>query len=134
ELFEFDDMDTYEVFKDTGESIGLGDVIERIEAGYLERTPGNGIHWLYRCEEVRRSKRLARRLKRPEEMKDPDDTYQVLIETKGEGGYVVLAPSGGRVHESGQPYRLLRGGFDSIATITPEERQALWDLAKTFDQ
>lgn len=134
ELFEFDDMDTYEVFKDTGESIGLGDVIERIEAGYLERTPGGGIHWLYRCEELRRNTKLARRLKRPEEMKDAKDKYQVLIETKGEGGYVVLAPSGGKVHETGQPYMLLRGGFDSIATITPEERQALWSLAEAFDQ
>jgi putative DNA primase/helicase len=28
---------------------------------------------------------------------------------------------------------LLAGGVDAIATITPDQRQALWELARTFD-
>jgi hypothetical protein len=58
----------------------------------------------------------------------------VLIQTRGEGGYLVVAPSNGTVHPSGGAYRLVSGGFASIATISPEERRGLWDLARTFDE
>ncbi len=42
ELFEFDDRATYEAFKGAAAAVGLGDLVERIEAGYLEETPGGG--------------------------------------------------------------------------------------------
>lgn len=67
-------------------------------------------------------------------MANPQGKVKVLIETRGEGGYVVVAPSHGRVHPTGKPYTLLRGGFNTIVTITSEERRALWELARTFDQ
>jgi hypothetical protein len=57
-----------------------------------------------------------------------------LIETRGEGGYLVIAPSNGRVHPTGKPYVLRRGGLATIAEITPEEREALWALARSFDE
>ena len=44
---------TYEAFKRAAEAAGLGDLVERVEAGYLEETPGDGIHWLYLTDEVR---------------------------------------------------------------------------------
>ena len=129
ELFEFDDRATYEAFKAAAEAGGLGDLVERIEAGYLEETPGDGIHWFYRTDEVRGNTKLAER-------PDPADPNkrQPLIETRGEGGYVVVAPSGGPVHPSGNPYVLLRGGAGSIVTISGEERDQLWGLARTFDE
>ena len=58
----------------------------------------------------------------------------MLIETRGEGGFIIVAPSGGPVHPSGRPYVLRSGGFDTIATITPEERSDLFALARSFDQ
>jgi hypothetical protein len=134
ELLEFDDYDTYLVFKELAAATGLGELVERIEAGYCEQTPGGGVHWLARCSEVSGNTKLARRPKRPEEMRHASDAVKTLIETKGEGGYVILAPSHGRVHPSGGTYQLLRGGVTTIATITPEERGDLWALARTFDQ
>lgn len=134
ELFDFDDRSAYERFRNLAIGRSLGDLVERIEAGYLEETPNNGVHWLYRCSEIAGNTKLARRPKTPDEMKGPGDKVKVLIETRGEGGYVVTAPSNGRVHPSGKAYRLLRGGVDQIATITPDERLALWSLARTLDR
>ena len=57
----------------------------------------------------------------------------MLIETRGEGGYTIVAPSNGLVHPSGKPYVLRSGGVDTIATITSQERAALFTLARTFD-
>ncbi|MGE3908897.1 MAG: bifunctional DNA primase/polymerase, partial [Chloroflexota bacterium] len=38
EMFEFDDAAVYREFKQRAEQVGLSDLIERIEAGYLEQT------------------------------------------------------------------------------------------------
>jgi putative DNA primase/helicase len=149
EVLDFDAAgEAYQPFKDAAVAFGLGDLVERIEAGYLERSASAGVHWAYRCAEIAGNTKLANRYKTPAEFNDDDrkavaaaadkgkehKPVQGLIETRGEGGYIVTAPSHGRVHPSGKPYVLIRGGFDSIATITPEEREALLCLAKTFDQ
>jgi putative DNA primase/helicase len=134
ELFEFDDTDVYCQFKELAQATGLGDLVERLEAGYLEQTPG-GIHWFFRCPEISGNTALARRPSKPEELAvNPTKKVQVLMETRGQGGYAIVAPSNGRVHPSGKPYLLLRGSFSTILTITPEEHRSLWQLARTFDQ
>lgn len=125
ELFEFDEYGTYEEFRRAARSVGLGDLVERIEGGYCEQTPGGGIHWLYQTDTRPESKKLAGC--------PTDEGYKTLIETKGEGGYVIIAPSGGRTHETGNSYRLLRGGVESIASISNEERSQLWELASAFN-
>lgn len=129
EAFEFDDLETYQVFKETAKAGGLGELIEQIEAGYLEETPGGGIHWLYYCDEVTASTKLATQ-------PDPGDPkkFDTLIETKGEGGFIVIAPSHGPVHETGNAYKLLAGGLEHITEITPDERQELQLLARAFDR
>jgi putative DNA primase/helicase len=104
----------------------MGDLVKRIEAGYLEQSPFPGIHWLYRCAEISCKGKLARR-------PDGVSSVKVLIETHGVDGYVIIAPSFGRVHPSGRPYVLLRGGVGTIATVTPEERSTFFELARTFD-
>ena len=134
ELFEFDCRRTFEAFKGTAVELGMGELVERIEAGYSSETPGGGVHYLYRCATVAGNTKLARRPTRPEEMDDPDDVIRVLIETRGEGGYTVEAPSHGAVHPTGRAYRPLRGAVDTIVTITPNERRHLWALAETFDE
>jgi hypothetical protein len=70
------------------------------------------------------------------ERPDPADPHKrkPLIETRGIGGFVVTAPSNGKVHPSGKPYVLLRGGLETITTITPEERETIWSLARSFDE
>ena len=134
ETLDFDDRDTYLGFKELAKASGLGELVERIEAGCSDESPAAGIHWPYRCSEIGGNTKLARRPKVPEEMTHPEDKVKVLIETRGEGGFIITAPSYGDVHPSGRPYRLLRGGFETIAAITPEERTSLFELARTFDR
>ncbi len=132
EVMDFDDKAIYQAYKETTEKAGLSDLVEKIEAGYLEDTP-KGIHWLYRCDRIAGSTKLAKRPKLPEEKKDENDKIKTLIETKGEGGYIIGAPTFGSVNPEGN-YNLLRGSVKTIAKITPEERALLHDLARTFDQ
>jgi hypothetical protein len=109
--------------------LGLDALVERVVHGYVERTPGGGLHLLYRCTEpVEGNTKLAR------EIDAETGEVRVLFETRGEGGYVVTAPSSGSVHPSGKPWELAGGGFDTIATLTPAERRALLDLARSFDR
>lgn len=131
ELFEFDDRPTYERFVDVAGAAGLGDLVTRIRNGYEETTPNDGIHWFYRCEIVAGNTKLA---SRPAPTPGNRHGVKTLIETRGNGGYAVTAPSSGMVHPSGRSYVQVSGGFATIATITPDERMALWQLARSFDE
>jgi putative DNA primase/helicase len=77
--------------------------------------------------------RLAKRLAVIDNLQ-PEQRPQVLIETRGEGGYVVTAPSAGRTHSTGKPWIQLAGGPTTIPTITVEERDAIYVLASMLDQ
>ena len=134
EALDFDCPETYRAFVDLARETHLRALVERVESGYLEETPAGGRHWLFRSDVVHGNTKLARRLKLPHEMARPEDKVKVLIETRGEGGYLIVAPSNGPVHPSGNPYNLVRGGFDTIPVIAQEERESLIELARTFDQ
>jgi Bifunctional DNA primase/polymerase, N-terminal len=128
-------------FNNLADQTGLRDLVDRIKHGYGERTPSGGHHLLYRCPDgVEGSDKLAKRPRTEEEAADDEragikgPNPRVLIETRGQGGYAVVAPSGGRVHPSGLDYRLVYGGFDSIVTITAAERAALHELARSLDR
>lgn len=135
EVLDFDEPGLYQEFKLRCEQAGLGEVLERVEAGYCEHSPkaDDCRHLLYRCEAIPGNLKLACRPKRFEEKEHERDNVQVLVETRGEGGYIVTAPSSGRVHPTGRPYVLLRGGFETIDPITAEERAELHRIARTFD-
>ena len=122
ECIDFDRKEAYKEFVELAQLAGLSELVKRIEDGYLESTP-KGMHWLWRCSEISHNVKLANN--------DQDET---LIETRGEGGYVIVAPTSGTVHPSGEPYTLLQGSIETIPVITPEERQLLLDLAKTLDK
>jgi P4 family phage/plasmid primase-like protien len=143
---------------------GLADLWTRLVAGHAEITPSGGMHWLYRVDgAARRNLKLARRPSTPDELAAwqaseiakahtnlaGDDLArrleridamtcerlpQVLIETRGEGGFTVLAPSGGRTHPSGKPWLLIAGGIEQVPTLTEAERDALHAVAGMLDQ
>jgi len=123
EVLDFDDGETYQAFVDTAESIGLDALLNRIRAGYEESTPNGGIHLFYYCDTIGGNQKLANRSSR-----------DVLIETRGIGGYVIAAPSNGKVHPTGGAWSLVSGDVSTIATITPDERDQLLALARSFDQ
>lgn len=126
EVFEFDDRATYDAYCELAHQAELGDLIRLLESGYVEDTPSGGVHWLYRCETVGGNTKLAGR--------PSGASVKTLIETRGEGGYCILAPSRGRVHPTGKPYLLRAGGFATIPTLTPEQRHDLHQLAQSFDE
>jgi AAA domain/Bifunctional DNA primase/polymerase, N-terminal len=124
-----------EKFIDGCRSVGIYGVVERIRDGYCETTPSGGFHFLYRCAETDGNLKLARRPATASELEqNPDDRIKVLIETRGEGGYTIVAPSHGTVHPTGKSWTLRYGAFATIATITPQERRALLDVAHSLDE
>jgi len=137
EMAEFEDEHTPAAFVAFAHDSGLGDIVDRIASGYEERTPGGGTHWFYRIPgAVRGNTKLASKPcpGDPTCTKHVAGKPHVLIETRGEGGWVVTAPSAGRTHESGLPYVLVSGGPGTIAELTEDERDDLWALARTFDK
>ena len=133
ELIDFDDAN-YQLFIDTAEALGLGPLLDRIRAGYEETTPSGGIHIVYTCDTISGNTKLARRPTVPEERLHEKDLTRVLIETRGIGGYFIAAPSNGTVHPDGGAWEMVSGGVDSIVSITPDERESILALARSFDQ
>lgn len=83
----------------------------------IERTPSGGAHAIYRCETpVCGNLKLAQRR--------VDDKILTLIETRGEGGLFLCAPTPG--------YSLVQGDLASPPVLTGAERelllQAAWEL------
>ena len=114
--------------RDIAYASGLGNIWEVLNKGYVELTPSGGLHWLYRIadEPVPGNTKLARR---PGENGGVD----VLAETRGEGGFVVVAPSHGPVHPSGLPWTMLAGSPALIPMLSWEERNAIHAVFKALD-
>jgi hypothetical protein len=107
---------------------GLDDVWTKVLTGYLERSPSGGLHVLYRIVDgpARPNTKLARR---------PDGRkVQVLVETRGEGGLTVIAPTAGHCHPTGRPWELLAGGPGTVPTITADERDRMFAVLSLLDQ
>jgi N12 class adenine-specific DNA methylase/SAM-dependent methyltransferase len=123
---------------------GHAELWRRLREGYLERSPSGGLHLLYRVEGgVEGNTKLARRAARDDELTTAEQdrsrdkgkrAQRVLLETRGERGMVVVAPSHGPVHETGQPWHLVAGSPATIPTITAAERDALHMAARSLDQ
>ena len=111
------------------DAVGHGDVFDQLmQGGYAEWTPSGGLHFLYRVDghDVPGNTKVARRPATEEELaENPKDKVKVLAETRGEGGYVVVAPSRGRVHATGDSWSVAAGAIGVIPTISWEQREAL---------
>jgi putative DNA primase/helicase len=127
EMLDFDTLECYERFVARVQQEGLTVLLRRIERGYSERTP-QGVHLYYRCAWIEGNQKLAQR-----PIEAPPHVLS-LIETRGEGGYSIAAPSCGQVHPSGQPYRVMAGTLASIQTISVQARALLLSVARSFDE
>lgn len=90
----------------------------------IERTINNGYHFYYTCTQTAGSTELARRLATADE-RAKGRRVMVLIETVGTGKYIVTSPTPG--------YSLLNGDISDLQSITPEERQQLMAICRSFD-
>lgn len=81
-----------------------------------ERTPSGGMHWLYRCREdiIRHNTKLA-----------SGDGTNYWLETRGNDGFIVTAPTTG--------YSVEAGRFNDIPTLTPQEYLELHTVASTLN-
>lgn len=85
----------------------------------VERTPSGGYHVVYRCTgEVAGNLKLARGVR--------GGRLSTLIETRGEGGLFLCAPTEG--------YVLEQGGFSDIPVIGEDAREALLAAARALDE
>lgn len=94
----------------------------------IEKSQSGGIHVSYRCEKdivIQGSQKLALNKEKVwnEEKQKSED---VLIETRGEGGLILVAPSKG--------YELLQGEYAKISTINKEEHDLLISVAKSLTE
>jgi hypothetical protein len=133
ELLEFETADAYAEFTSRADAAGLGKLLGRVASGYSERSPRGGVHLFYRCEAVAGNVKLARR-PGPVDPGTGKPTVEVLAETRGVGGFAVVAPSHGKVHPSGKPYERLAGEPATVTRITADERAALFAVARTMDE
>ncbi len=111
--------------------------VSQQRSGLLDRlvlvlTPRPGLHAYFRSLACERNQKLAQRLEvNPENGKLETKT---LIETRGQGGYVLRPGSPGCCHPTGRQYTYLIGqNVTQIATITAEERALLISTARSFD-
>lgn len=89
------------------------------------QTKSGGYHIYYHCDVIQGNQKLAQRPSTDDEVKlNPGDRIKVLIETRGQGGYVVAPPSKG--------YTKVKG--EQIPTITPEQRDILLELARSYNE
>lgn len=110
---------------DIAEASGLAELASRIFwGGWTETSPSGGLHFFYRLKNTPAGNtRLA---------KDTDG--KILAETRGEGGYVVAAPTPGSFHETGNPWEICTHGPEHILTLTEEEHEALMALFKSINK
>ena len=120
------------------DSRGVGDLWRGLSSnGYTEWTPSGGLHFMYRINghAVPGNTKLAMRLARFDELNDeelkilannPDRQFtRCLAETRGEGGYVVVAPTGGHCHKTGEAWRTVAGDQGTFPVLDWEQRTLL---------
>ncbi len=85
------------------------------------RTPSGGWHVYYRCSVIAGNQKLAVEY---QEETDVTPRVKTLIETRGEGGYVLAPPS--------PQYELRYGSLSHIPTLPPAARAVLLNAARRF--
>lgn len=128
EAIDFDDFDTFEQFVPE---------IELVAPGLLDRltqvkTPRPGRRLVYRCSIIAGNQTLANV---PGVDGEGRTKPKTIIETRGEGGYILAPGCPPECHPSGRTYEHVSGPpLSEAPTITPEERETLFTVARSFNR
>lgn len=89
--------------------------------GYSEWTPSGGLHMIYRVadHEVPGNEKVAQAA-----------DGKTLVETRGEGGYTIVAPSTGRCHLSGESWETVAGEQGKVLVLSWAERCKLHEAIR----
>lgn len=80
-----------------------------------QRTASGGLHIIYKCPVIDGNQKLAK-----------SAGGVVLVETRGEGGYIAIDPTPG--------YNVTYGSLSDIPTITPEERDEFLAVCRSLNR
>ena len=90
-------------------------MVDVLRHGLLcQKTPSGGYHLIFISEPNEKNQKLA-----------VAENGNVAIETRASGGYFLISPSKG--------YQIISGSIDHIPTITIEERDELFSIARSFN-
>jgi hypothetical protein len=123
-------------FRNAMRAAGLELLLQRLINGFMVVSPSGGRHFYYKVADAAAepNTKLARRPATDTELvTSPDDKLRVLIETRGEGGFVVAPPSSGTVHSTGRAWATKAGSYAAVPTITAAEREAMFAVCRLFD-
>ncbi|HSJ75505.1 MAG TPA: phage/plasmid primase, P4 family, partial [Gemmatimonadales bacterium] len=105
------------------DELGIGHIWDLLNSseGYSEMSPSGGLHLLYRIKDhvVPGNTKIAH-----------NKDGLVLAETRGTGGYVIVAPTPGSCHPSGDAWTLLSGDYGTLPEITWYERCQLHEALR----
>lgn len=120
----------------TATALGVEGLWVRASQGWFEQTPSGGFHWYVRVPGVdHRNTKLASRPATLEELAtNPQEKRKTLAETRGTGGYSVIAPTPKQFSKLGCPWRRLTGGPSTVATLSPHEFDALLNIFRSLDE
>lgn len=113
-ILDFDEPAKWNVW------LGLTDIQD--DAFPVQQTGGGGFQIAWRCPSPGRNDKLAY---------VPDlnqfDGRRIAIETRGEAGYAIIAPS---LHPSGNHYQMLAGSFANIPLLSQAQSDELLNYAR----
>jgi len=94
----------------------------------LTKTISGGYHLSYLTKISEGNQKLASRYTTTDEQKNEYDKTRVLIETRGEGGYILVPPSTGYTYDN--PAR----NYTNLSQIPDAERTAIINVCRSFDE
>src|SRR5262249_11882517 len=131
EFLDFDDADVHARFVARLAGRGGAFLLEDLPC---EETPTGGRHYGYGCVEWATSTTLARRPVGT----TPDGRTQTvtLIESRGQGGQCVVAPTPPGIHPDHplRGYTMVQGDWTRLPLLTPAARRVLWAGARALDE
>jgi len=94
----------------------------------VTHTKSNGFHVIYKTNISEGNQKLASRYTIDSERKNEHDKIRVLLETRGENGYIIIPPTDGYKFDSA----IIQ--FENIPTLTDHERNSIIAVCRSFDE